>query len=442
MAQSNLTGCYSVGCVIGAEELTETSGVWYKARFYRDGHFLCATVYSVAAGEPRIIQLQVDLRPIARAILRAHSTLHASEIAKASLGSSRANADVVGWSLGKLWRGAKKAAAKIGRSKLVRGVTGAVMKVASNKAFQVVMPAAALAAHTTSKALGGKGAFKGALGAAVNLGTGAVLSSIPGGALSKGLSASVLTSRISQNAIGAYATANQAVAQLEAGRKVMQTATSAASTIRRGTTLARKVTNQSARTAAAVSRAGATMNAKTKAAVVARTRSSTRKAAPVIAKAAAVARTLQRPIVKKALVGTRVQAGKAEALLRNVKNAAATGNLDAQKSAVIVDLVARNRARIQAMAQASAGGLPGILITKDGKLQRGRFRVQAKTTATGVLYQGAGSPSERAPFTSVSGDLPLDGVRMTTRGAGSYDVGPYEVGCGSTCGCPPSAAPL
>lgn len=505
-------GC--VGCVVGAEALSDHTGVWVKTRFYRDGDFLCATVYSVAAGEPMVAELRVDIRPIARAVLRAHSALHARELAQASVRGRRSGA-TVGWSLGSLWKGAKKVAQKIGRSRLVKGVTGVVMKVARNKAFQVAMPFAALAAHTSSKALGGKGAFKGALGSAVNLGTGAVLSSIPGGAVARGISASPLMAQVSSDAIGAYAAANAAVAGVEKGRQVVRVAQAAQSRLRTGAMLARQVTIAKTNTAAMVKRAGAGMTPAARAAIVQRAaaagklalnaqgkavvsnalanattarkatvaralatklramaelkrRAALAQALPAKAGAAVVAATrlevaaggkiraavatakkLQDPKVRASLLAARAHATKAEALLQNVKAAAKTGGLDAQKSAVIVDLVARNRARIQAMSQANAGGLPGVLITQDGKLERGRFRLKGEAKAGGLLYLGAGEPKARGTFQTVSGvtlesiavngDLPLDGVRLASRGPNSNDIGPYEVGCGNTP-CAPCAA--
>lgn len=483
-----------VGCVVGAEKLTTASGVWVKARFYREGHFLCATVFSVASGEPKIVELRVDLRPIARAVMRAHATLHAKDLAKASVRGGT----TVGWGLGSLWKGAKKAAKAIGRNKLVKGVVGVTKTIA-------------------------KGAKN-------------VIKSKVTGLVAAGLAAFPLTAPIGVAALGAYAAANAAIAGAETGAKVVKTARSAASTIAQGARLAKRVTGAKASTNTAIQAASArltpaqratvakrtlaagrvSLNAKGKAAVtntlakappakkaaVAKSiatklktavqlrqratlaknlpgaagkavLASTRlevQAGPAIKKAAATAKKLQDPKVRAKLVALRAQGTKAETLLKNVATAAKSGSLDAQKSAVIVNLVARNRARIQAMSQANAGGLPGVLITQDGKLKRGKFRVQAVAAAGGLLYQGRGKPKERGTFQTVSGldlfgepvqlesgenvrlssvavngDLPLDGVRMTTRGAASDDIGPYEIGsyeligCGSTP-CAPCAA--
>jgi hypothetical protein len=462
-------GC--VGCVVGAEALAEQPGIWVKTHFYRDGNFLCATVYSVAAGEPKVVELRVDLRPIARAVLRAHSALHAREATHAAVRGQ----PLVGWSLKKMWKGVKKVAQKVGRLKLVKGVVGVtkaighgVKVVAKSKVFGAVL---------------------------------AVASVFP------------LTAPFAAPALGAYVAANAAVKGVELGSKVVKVAASAASTISRAAHLTKSVKAATSATSSLVKNAGATMApalraslasrasaagkltlntqgkatvaaalarapagaarakvasqlasrlktlatvrsrtvlaknlpAKASAALVATTKLQLG-AAPIIAKAAATQKQLQDPKVQAKLVALRNQGTKSAAALASVKAAAATGDLDAQKSAAIIDLVARNRARIQAMSQANAGGLPGILISPQGKLVRGRFRVQAKAGTTGLLYTGPGKPSDHGSYTTVSGidgrcfavngDLPLDGVRFSGAGANAHEIGPYEVeGDPSLIGC-------
>ncbi len=503
-----------VGCVVGAEELTESAGVWVKTRFWRQGPYLKATVYSVAAGEPRIIELSVDLRPIARAVMRLHAQMHS----KAGLDASVRGRPLVGWSLGKMWKGVKKVAQKIGRSKLVKGVVSVTKAVASG-AKSVVK----------SKVFGG---------------ILAVASVFP------------LTAPFAAPALGAYAAANAAVKGVEVGKKVVTTAGALAHTITRGKKLASQASRASTTAQAAVATVSRGMTPAQRSTIAARAKAAgtlkltaqgkatvaaSLARAPAGAARSAVANQLARrlktlstvrqqaalaqslPRAAGALVAASARAGldaataiaagkaaeaklaspqvqaqlvaakstgeKALALLQGVKKAAASGNLDAQKSAVIVDLVARNRARIQAMSQANTGGLPGLLITPQGKLVRGKFRVQAKAGATGLLYTGRGKPSEHGSYTTVgsvqighfapltgsfapltgsfapltgafepltgsmpelvgrgrsggraggcidiAGDLPLDGVRLTDREANAYSIGPYEeVGCPGPC---------
>ena len=429
----SLIGCGPVGCVVGAATQAEAAGVWGKTHFYQQGPFLCATVYSVAAGEPKIVELRVDLRPIARALVRAHGTLHAKDLAAAVLRGE--SGDVVGWSLGGLWKGAKKAAKKIGRNKLVKGVVGVTKTIAK--------------------------------------GTKAVVQSKVTGVIAAGLAAFPLTAPIGVPALGAYAAANAALKGVEEGRKVLATAKTASSVIAQGAKAARAVTSTNQRTAAAVQTAGALMtpkqkaaaaatvklagklslNAKGKAAVastlarapaaarakvatavasklkglaVLKSRAALAKvlpptaraavvnatrlqvaASPLIAQAKATQQKLADPKVRARLTAIRARGVKSEAALKSVADAAKSGNLDAQKSAAIINLVARNRARIQGMSQTNAGGLPGVLITKDGKLRRGRWRVQAVAQQGGTLYTGPRKPTERGTFQTVSGEPTL-----------------------------------
>lgn len=486
---ATLIGCGNVGCVVGAEALGQTAGVWVKTRFYRQGPFLCATVYSVAAGEPRIVELKVDLRPLQRAVFQAHAKLHERD-------NLRGTGPTVGWSLGSLWKGAKKAAQAIGRSKLVKGVVAVskgVVKVAKTVA--------------KSKIVGSV------------LGVAAVFP---------------LTAPFAAPALGAYAAANAAVKGVEAGRKVVNVASSAISTLSRSKQLSSAVKTTAARASAAVKTASAQMTPTQRAALSARAAAAgkvtlsaagkaklaaavsrvppkalpavaagvkrtlaaagaaranaviaravppaagklvaqstalSRVAAPELAAAAALSKKLADPAVRKRMTEIKARGDKSEALLKQVAVKAATAKgpaqLDAQKSAVIVNLVARNNARIQAMSQANAGGLPGMLITPQGKLVRGRFRVQAKASGQGqggLLYQGKGKPRERGLFATVAGffaldghgdhttlesiavngDLPLDGVRLMAAGPNARSIGKYEeVGCGGGCGCAPCQA--
>lgn len=440
----SLIGCGPVGCVDGADTQAEAAGVWVKTHFHQQGPFLCATVYSVAAGEPKIVELRVDLRPIARALVRAHGALHATDLAAAALRGD--GGAVVGWSLGKMWRGAKKAAKKIGRNKLVKGVVGVTKTIA-------------------------KGAK-------------AVVKSKVTGLVAAGLAAFPLTAPIGVAALGAYAAANTALAGVEAGQKVLKTAKTAATVIDQGNKAAKALAGTNQRTAAAVQTAGALMtpkqkaaaaavvkaagrlslNAKGKAAVaatIAKTPAAARAkvataiasklkglatlksraalakalpptasaavisatrlqvaASPLIAQAKATQQKLADPKVRAQLTAIRARGVKSEAALKQVADAAKSGNLDAQKSAAIINLVARNRARIQGMSQTNAGGLPGVLITKDGKLRRGRWRVQAVAQQGGTLYTGPRKPTERGTFQTVSGASPtlITGARPVRLG--------------------------
>lgn len=454
--------CNTVGCIVGAEALAETSGVWLKTRFHRDGHFMCATVYSVSAGEPEVFQLKIDMRPIARELMRLHTAMHAQDAAQATVRGEMH----VGFSLGSVWKSAKKAASSVAKSKLVKGVVKVTKAVA-------------------------KGAK-------------AVVKSKAVGVVAAGLAAFPLTAPIGVAALGAYGAANAALTAVEAGRKVVSTAKQATTVVKQGATAAKAVTSAKKTTATAIKTAAASMTPAQKAAAVVKTKAAANiqlnakgkvavvtalakapaakkpavakavaaklktaaavkastalakalppkagkavvastklqvAAAPVIAKAKATAAKLAQPGVKARLTDILTRGVKNEAAIKKVVQGANAGSLDAKKSAAVLNLVARNRARIQAMSQANAGGMPGLLITSRGQIRRGKWRVspigQGAGDAGALLYTGPGQ-LERGAFATVSGLLPSDGVRMMGPGSNVYGIGPYGGSVAGLIGC-------
>ena len=515
-----LIGCGNVGCIVGAEALTDSTGVWVKTRLYRKGPFLCATVYSVAAGEPKVVELKVDLRPIEQAVRKAHAQLHGQSDGRAAASVSGQR---VGWSLGALWKGAKNAAQKIGRNKLLRGVvqvTRAVGKVAKkvvrSKAFGVVLSAAAVFPLTAPFAAPALGAY-----AACN----AALSSVEVGAKVVHTAKSALGiihqgKRVASEVSSATRTANSAVASVSAnlspavraqlgarakaagqitlspqGKAVVQTELARVPAGAARTKVATALAGQFKQLSALRSRAVLARALPPAAgAAVARATSLQAGSAALLARAAKVKKEFSNPATQAKLTALRTRGAKATTLLQGISSSAQSGTLDGVKSAAIVNLVARNRARIQAMSQAHAGGLPGLLITPQGKLVKGKFRVQAQAGGKGLLYLGAGTPTQKGSFATVAGelseladtvvgacsscvgavviplvgaaasligldptgcyrvsvgadliaadiiagDLPIDGVRLFGDGPAASELGPYEVsGCGKDCDCGP-----
>lgn len=509
-----LIGCGNVGCVVGAEALSQSAGVWVKTHFYRKGPILCATVYTVAAGEPKVFHLEVDLRPIEKALERAHTAMHAHRPAFGA-------ATTVGWGLGKLWKGVKNTAKKIGRNKLVRGVVQVTKTVATvaktvvkSKAFGAVLAAGAvfpLTAPFAAPALGAYAACNAAIkGVEIGkkvIGVGKKAASVidRGKQAQKTLAAATSSAKA---AVASVAPTPQARAQLAARTK----AAGKLSLTQRGkqaiTAAIKKAPTPAARAAVASKLSAglkATATARSQATLarslppaagqaVARAATLQASTAPLIAQAARTQKALSNPATKAKLVALKSHGEKAAGLLTGIANKAKTGDLDAVKSAAIVNLVARNRARIQAMSQANAGGMPGLLITPQGRIVRGKFRVQAQAGGQGLLYLGAGKPSSRGSFATVAGeladaaseladtvvgacsscvgavvvplvgvtasligrpsgyqigdytlgddiiagDLPIDGVRLSGRGANAGELGTYEInGCGKDCACGP-----
>ena len=470
---ASLIGCGNVGCVIGAEQLGQAAGVWMKTRFYREGHHLCATVYSVAAGEPQVATVRVDLRPILRAVVKLHTELHAKEAVRNPS---------VGWSLKSMWKSAKKAASAIGKSKLVKGVAKVakgvykgVKAVAKSKITGALLTAASVFPLTAPFAAPALGAYAAANASITAIDKGKQVVSVASKAASL-LTRSKATAGAAKAAAGVASKAlKSAAAQLPAAAKTRLTAqaqaaskvtlsaagkAAVAAAVAKLPPAARKtaVTKlagklqavSTARTAAAVAqalppKAGAAVKTAAQLSLV---------ASPLAKKAAAVQAELQKPAVRTQMATAVKVAEAARTKLLDIQQRAATpgpGQLDAQKSAVIIDLVARNQRRLQAMSQASAGGLPGVLITPQGKLVRGRFRVQPKAAQGGLLYLGPqgrergefarvaglfGGPAELESI-AVNGDLPMDGVRVMAPGPAARGIGPYEnvSGCGGGCGC-------
>jgi hypothetical protein len=432
-----LIGCGDkVGCVVGAEQLATSAGVWVKVRFYKQGPYLCATVYSVAQGEPRIFEMKVDLRPIQRAVMRAHSALHGKDIAQAAIRAKVSGDHLIGWSLGKMWKGVKETAKKIGRNKLVKGiasVTKAVgktaVKVAKSKAFGAVLVAASvfpLTAPFAAPALAAYAAANTAIagveqgkklvqtaqraGTIIKQGANAVASAVKStkaaGAAVKAASARMSPAERSRAALTAKAagkvqlSAKGKVAVARAITAMPQAAKAAAANkVKQKLAQASKVKTQLALAKRLPPGASAKVVSATRAQV---------KAKPLADLAARTAAKFRDPNVQKQLLAIKQKAEKSKAALEGVQQRAKTGDLDAQKSAAIVNLVARNRARIQAMTQTAAAGLPGLLITPRGKIVRGRFRVEAKASASaGLLYQGPGK-NARGSYATVSGPIGAD----------------------------------
>lgn len=126
-------------------------------------------------------------------------------------------------------------------------------------------------------------------------------------------------------------------------------------------------------------------------------------------RAAALKKRLKSPAVRKKLMTVKKRSENARAALEGIAQRAKFGSgqekLDAQKSAAIVNLVAKNRARVRAAAQIHAGGLPALLIDKRGRIKPGRFRAMAIPAGMSpdVLYLGPGKPSDSGHFARVSG---------------------------------------
>ena len=233
----SIIGCdYPSAPVVGAERMIGNAGVWVRTHFQQKGHYLCATTYLVAAGRPKVFELRIDLRPLEKLALQIHKRLHERQ-AKIS------GEPLVGWNLKKMWRGVKKTAKKVGRSKLVKAVARTTKTVV----------------RATKKVV--KSKVTGALGAVLTVFP-------PTAAVGAGLTA-------------AYVAANAAVKALEGGEKVVRGAMQAKREIQSGIKAARGLAKLSGRVRDAVkARGGARVSASASARLrAARSRSARLKAA-------------------------------------------------------------------------------------------------------------------------------------------------------------------
>lgn len=393
-------GCDIPVVVSGTEPLGTQTGVWTKTHFRQEGNYLVATTYLVAAGAPVVFEMRVDLRPLEAVVTKVHAAMHAK------MGKD----PTIGFSFKKAWKSIKKTAKKIGKTKLVKAVSGAVNSVVKNKVFQIAMPMTAISAHTTSKMLGGPGVFKGALGRAVDLGTSITASIIPGGTAIKA----------APQALAAFATAKSAINAINTGKDLVKTVNQAKSILTAGNRATGKLvakvasrlpasalaSRQLPSSVTAASRALATARAK---AALAKTSAATKAkiitTVPAIKKAAEVKARLSQPAVKAQLTRLKTRADVAKNVVQQVaydaKYATGAAKVDAQQSAKILNLVAQNDAKIAAIATKNAGGLPGILIDRDGRVTRGRFQVRA--AAGGSLLYTAPGKVVRGSFARVAG---------------------------------------
>ncbi len=396
-----------IGCdipvrqVVGADQLAQAKGgLWTKTHFYEDGNYLHARTFLVTSGTPLVLEFRIDLRPLEKAAAKIHQRLHQQMVQKTG-------APVVGFSFSKAFKAIKNTAKAIGHTKLVKAVGGAIKTVAHSKLVGVLATGLAVAVPMVGvPALAAYGSAKAAIGA-VNAG--------------KKL---VKTADSAKRTIHAAASVTQKLATAKAQAPSRIQATQANAKAQAVAIAARGKAQASAQSSIAASNAvKAAAAAKAKAAlaqgqarasalaknVVTQVKAAEVKVAPVVRAAASLQQKLADPAVRAKLETIKKQADSAKQVLTEIKDKASHGTgaekLDAQKSAAIVNLVAKNEARIQAMSQVNAGGLPSLLIDSRGRIVKGKFRIVAQGGGKNpdVLYQGPKKATERGSFTKVSG---------------------------------------
>lgn len=375
--------------VSGSEKLTDSAGIWLKTRLYRKGHTLHAVTYTVAAGQPRVFELSLDLRPIALAAAKFHALQARRDLSVAGTDP------VIGASIWKKFtRKVKKTVRKAGRAKMLRKV--------------------------------------GKLGRSIARGTKAIVKSKITGAIGAVLTVFPPTAAAGAALTAGYIAANAAVKAIEGGAKVAKTAIAVKGEIesavktakrirgkvkklsrapRKLSALAKGKINSRAKTLSPAQRLKFAQALKGRIQKMGGVRPKLKISANVkarLVRAARIKKRLKNPDVRKRLLAIARKSQSSKKLLRDIAENARYGKgatrLKAQKAAAIVNLVAQNRARIRAAAQANSGGLPAMLIDRRGKITRGRFRVSASARTPGfsdVLYTGPGQQLQTGQFARI-----------------------------------------
>lgn len=417
-----------IGCdipvrhVVGAEQIASSrAGLWTKTHFYQEGNYLCAKTFLVAAGEPSVLEFRIDLRPLEKVAARVHQRLHEKMVSASGREPGAGSREpAVGFSFSKAFKSIKNTAKKIGKSKLVKAVGGAIKTVAQSKLVGTLATGLSIAVPVVGlPALAAYGAAHAAV-KAVNRGKKLTATAETARkALSTGASLSQKLAQAKAQAparVAASAQNAQAIAKSQAA--ALATRAQAQASAQASVAAANAVKAAAAAKAKALLAAGQAQASATGKAIVNQVKAAEAKVAPAVAAAKTIAQKLSDPAVRAQLTTIKAQADSANKTLAEIKDKAknATGaeKLDAQKSAAIVNLVAKNDARIQAMSQVNAGGLPSLLIDARGRIIPGKYKVVAKTAPKGkhrdVLYKGPKEQAEQGSFSKIAGGADLVGA--------------------------------
>jgi|SRR5262245_5532719 len=328
--------------------------VWLRAVMVREGDDVVTRCCVVAEGQFFPIEVRVNV-PKLVASLRA-------------LGLDQSTRDQVG-GFGSFL---KKAVKKVTKSKIVKAVGKAVKKVANSPIAMVANPGMVLGAHTTAKAVTGKGLVKGKLGAAIDLSTKYGSMVVPAAAAPSALSF------VGPKAAAALGVGLRAIKVAKVGPAISAAAKVAQQKINLG---------------------------KAAAAAIQKKTVPPPRALPLVKQAAVLRAGVQK--LAPALAKQAVQSANVQKAFLDIRSKAAAGNVDARAAASVLARSAQALSTIQKLQAANAGGLPGLLITAQGRIVRapkGRFLQSAtKTALPGTLYRGRDTPTLRGSFSAVSG---------------------------------------
>lgn len=414
-----------------------TTPVWVRAVVTREGDDVVTRCCVVAEGQVLPIEVRVNV-PALAASLRAMGLIPPGGDKVAGFGSFL-----------------KKAVKAVTKNKVVKAVGKVVKKVANSPVAMVVNPAAVITAHTIAKGATGKGLVKGTAGKAIDLGTAVTMAAA--GPAAKPPSA---LSFVSPKATAALGIGLKAVQAAKLKSTIASVAKSAQATVHQAKSAASTVKSLAAQAQAAATKARASQSrldmlvrAKAPASTIARVRAETQTlksnastlqkklsttksyAAPLVKKAIATTSNVKKnapALAKKVLVSSQVQKS-----IANIAAKAKAGSAEAKQAAAVIAKSAQALDKILMLQAQAAGGLPGLLVTADGRIvraPRGRFRLRTTTASRpDILYRGAREPQLKGLFSAISGspawggsDDPgndIEGPRLPTQ----YESGGFEL---------------
>lgn len=352
-----------------AAEPASTRGIWVKTHLWREGPRLRAKAYIVAGGQVEVLDASVDLRPIAQRIALYHEALHKSghtdvggclRIGGECIGGCVGN-DCIGWDP---LKAIGRAATKLGKSKLLKGISRGVKSVIKSKVV---------------------------------------------GSLAVG--ASVVFPPVGAPALAAYTAANATLAAYENGKRVKD------GVKRAGRAL---VTGKKTRAALAKAKVSTSFRINVQAKIRAmppaarqRLKASLKQRLKAFKQGVKVKHALTQPATRAKIRTVLTKQRQAAQIVARVAETARYGEnpaerKNAQKMGRILQVVAASRQRAaQAASQVPAearSGETGLVITDRGEVVKGRFlrNLQASGAAPQLLLAASGS-NVPGYYTKVSG---------------------------------------
>lgn len=384
-------------------------GFWLKTHFFREGNLFHVTGYSCIAGSPEVFHASIDIRPILKAVMRAHNALHAE---------AKISGEEISGFFDTIVSVVKTAAVPttlidtLGKHvpgyATVKETVRSAMPPQMRAAAELMDRAADLKLSSAKKATSlGKAALVSQLSTAVK-------SAVQAHAGGKIQATSAAFPGVSLSSLAAYSTATKNLDAIKTAASAMATAKKIASTS--------DPKLKAALTAGLTKWAGSTIK-------------------DAVASKVAVPSGMG-PIAQAVKLATD-RAKLAKANLANIALAAKGGSVKAQQLSRVITLAhsaqtqlqgikhasSKNMPKVKGKAPASSNlnGFPAVLVHSSGRIIPGRFLEKKGAPSAVILRKGK---VLRGNFAAVSGDL-FDVSGLFGRGhahhGGQDDVG--SIGC-------------